>query len=129
LSNSQKTVSYKPAPAKRIAHMMQNPRRCFRLVALAAFKAVAMRAKGTSIHKNRVTFDTNSGPIGVVNQCMGCISHCIEDFEGPSSKSGQSIKGFGGLCTKNIKIGTIVWKWDDKDGRTHKFKIPYFPSM
>jgi hypothetical protein len=40
------------------------------------------------------------------------------------SKSGRSIKGFGGSRTTNDKIGTLVWKWDDSDGKTHRLVIP-----
>jgi hypothetical protein len=92
-------------------------------IAFAAFVAVAMKAKGL-VQANSVTFDTNSGPIGVNNWCPGCILHRIEDFKGPMRDSNRSTKGFSGSQTTNIKIGTIVWNWDDEQGRTHKFKIP-----
>ena len=121
----------KLAKAKRIAAAMQSPRKTLRHVATAAFVAVAMAAEGSPIHENRVTFDTDSSPIGVDNRCTGCISHCIEDFEGPLRDSNRAIKGFGGSRTTNIKLGTIVWKWDDDTGQTYKFTIPnsfYVPA-
>jgi hypothetical protein len=71
------------------------------------------KPKDRQYTSNSVTFDTDSVPIGVNNQCTGCISHRIKDFEGPLSKSGRSVKGFSGSWTTNVSIGTIVWKWDD----------------
>jgi hypothetical protein len=45
--------------------------------------------------------------------------------------SNQSIKGFGGTKTSDVKIGTIAWKWCNDNGKLHKFIIPksfYVPS-
>ena len=86
--------------------------------------AVAMQAKGESIQENRVTFSTDSGQIRVDDQCTGCILDNINDFDGPLSDSGRAIKGFGGTRTTNVKIGTIIWKWTDYQGKEYKFKIP-----
>jgi hypothetical protein len=123
-SLTSRATCKKLAKAKRLATTMQNTKQNYRHIAIAAFLAVAMRAEGSSLNKNCLTFDTDSGPIGVDNRCTGCISHHIEDFEGPLRDSNRAIKGFGGSCTTNIKIGTIMWKWDDDTGRTHKFTIP-----
>ena len=98
---------------------------------LLAIAAIAMQAKGSHIHENRIHFDTDSEPIGIDNRCTGCISHKIEDFDGPLIESNRAIKGFGGSRTANVKIGTITWKWLDDEGKTHKFVIPksfYVPS-
>jgi hypothetical protein len=83
--------------------------------------AVAMQANGESTHENRVTFDTDSGPIGVDNRCTGCILNNIDDFEGTLANSGRAIKGLGGTRTTNVKIGMIVWKWTDNQGMEYKF--------
>lgn len=94
--------------------------------------AVAMQANGESTHENRVTFDTDSGPIGVDNRCTGCILNNIDDFEGTLANSGRAIKGLGGTRTTNVKIGMIVWKWTDNQGMEYKFKIPksfYVPGQ
>jgi hypothetical protein len=95
-----------------------------RMIALMAFTAVAMQASGSGGYDNMAMFDTDSAPIGVDNRCTGCISHKIEDFEGPLTESNRSIKGFGGSKTANVMIGTIVWKWQDDNGAVHKFIIP-----
>ena len=57
---------------------------------------LAMAAEGADSFEHQMTFDTDSIPIGVDNRCTGCISHQIEDFEGPLIDTGQQIKGFGG---------------------------------
>jgi hypothetical protein len=50
--------------------------------------------------------------------------HRIEDFEGPLQESNRAIKGFRGTRTTKIKIGTIVWRWNNDQGKHHKFVIP-----
>jgi hypothetical protein len=98
---------------------------------MLVFAAVAMQASGTISQQNKIHFDTDSEPIGIDNRCTGCISHRIEDFDGPLVNSNRSIKGFGGSKTLNVKIGTISWKWLDDEGQSHKFVIPksfYNPS-
>jgi hypothetical protein len=55
---------------------------------------------------------------------MVCIYHWIEDFEGQLLNSNQFIKGFGGTKTKTVKMGTILWKCLDDEGKEHKFFIP-----
>ena len=76
---------------------------------MLAFAAVAMQAHGPQQNAS-IPFDTDSEPIGVDNRCSGCISHRIEDFDGPLIDSNRSIKGFGGSRMKGVKMGTITWK-------------------
>ena len=85
--------------------------------------AVAMQEEGADSFEQQMTFDTNSSPIGVDNRCTGCLSHQNEDFEGPLIDTGRQIKGFGGSLTSNVQMGTLIWKWQDNQGRIHKFKI------
>ena len=75
-------------------------------------------------YTNLATFDTDSVLVGIDNRCSACISHDIDDFEGPLVDSNKTIKGFGGTRTTNLKMGTIVWNIEDNDGRIHKFTIP-----
>ena len=92
---------------------------------LAAMSAVAMSTSATaSKYTNQVIFDTDSYPIGIDNRCSGCISHQASDFTGPLVDSNRTIKGFGGTKTKNVKIGTLVWRWADDQGLVHRFEIP-----
>ncbi len=107
----------------RIATRIGNPGRSNRNIAFLAFAAVAMQANG-GLDDNQTAFDTDSAPIGIDNRCTGCISNRIEDFEGPLQKSNRVIKGFGGTRTRNVMIGTIVWRWNDDQGKHHKFVIP-----
>ena len=81
-------------------------------------------ANGEPIHENMIKFDTDSTKIGIDNRCSGCISHDINDFDGPVHKVNRAIKGFGGERTMNIYQGTIVWRWCDNEGKVHKFRIP-----
>lgn len=52
-----------------------------------------------------------------------CISHIAEDFIGELIDTNRKIKGFGGLVSQQVKMGTILWRWDDDQGRKHKFII------
>ena len=67
-----------------------------------AMAAVAMSAQGETNSNHQMSFDTDSGPIGVDNRFTGCISHIIEDFKGPIVDYGQPIKGFGGKRNTDV---------------------------
>ena len=76
-------------------------------------------------------FDTDSGSIGIDNRYSTCISHVPEDFVGTLTDSSKTIKGFAGSKTKGVKVGTLLWKWLDDNGKEHLFKIPdsyYVPA-
>ncbi|CAJ1959006.1 unnamed protein product [Cylindrotheca closterium] len=81
-------------------------------------------SEGERIYSNRASFDTDSCQVGIDNRASACISHRIKDFVGPLVKVNRSIKGFGGERVMNVYQGTIVWKWQDNDGRLHRFRIP-----
>ena len=78
----------------------------------------------TGKYTNNVRFDTDSAPVGIDNSCTACISHVAQDFIGPLKDSGRTIKGFAGSRTKEVKIGTLVWIWEDDEGKMSKFIIP-----
>ena len=84
----------------------------------------ATNSKGERVHDNIARFDTDSAKIGIDNRCSACISHCIDDFEGPVRRVNRAIKGFGGERVMEVFQGTIVWKWCDNNGMVHRFKIP-----
>ena len=85
-----------------------------------------MQAKANQAYDTTVTFDTDSGTIGVDNRCSGCISHIFDDFTGPVQKTSRAIKGFGGTKTINVWIGAyeLLWRWQDDEGVVNKFRIP-----
>jgi hypothetical protein len=60
----------------------------------------------------------------LITDAPDAYPHRIEDCEGPLQESNRDIKGFGGTRTTNIKIGTLVWRWNDDQGKHHKFVIP-----
>ena len=98
---------------------------CMQTIAMQASNSTATKGARTS------RFDTDSVDIGVDNRCSGCISHKIDDFEGPLTDTNRVIKGFGGTKTHNVKVGTLRWKWQDDEGTNHEFRIPnsyYIPS-
>ena len=99
----------------------QNRTRPWPVLAMAS---VATQAEGADSFEHQMTFDTDSSPIGVDNRCTGCISHRIEDFEVALIDTGQQIKGFGDSWTSQFQMGTLIWKWQDNQGRIHKFKTP-----
>ena len=84
----------------------------------------ATNSKGERVHDNIARFDTDSAKIGIDNRCSACISHCIDDFEGPVRRVNRAIKGFGGERVMEVFQGTIVWKWCDNNDMVHRFKIP-----
>ena len=95
--------------------------------------AIAMTAKTTNtpIMDNIIRMDTDSVPIGIDNFCSLCISHVPEDFVGNLIPSNRKIKGFGGILSPIIQVGTLLWRWNDDQGQEHKFLIPnslYIPS-
>jgi len=83
-------------------------------------------SEGERIRVNVTHFDTDaeSRSIGIDNRCSACISHDINDFDGPLRKVNRVIKGFGGQNTYEVYQGTIVWHWYDNQGQIHKFRIP-----
>jgi hypothetical protein len=132
LKLSGQYVAKQIARRRRVARAIYNiPRkrcvsnRMVRLLAMAAVVMPAVDGSGmTTKRRNEVVFDTDADVIGVDNRASGCISHSINDFEGPLRESAKAIKGFGGTRTTNVKIGTIVWRWQDNEGKVHKFTIP-----
>ena len=114
------TGSRRP-PRRRIPYQLGR-----RLLANAAL------AHRTTISNGHVpfNFDTDSETVGVDNRCSGCISDKEYHFEN-LRPSDRVIKGFGGSRTTHVMIGTLVWRIQDDDGKTHVFRIPnsyYVPS-
>ena len=89
----------------------------------AAMAALACQAQKTH-WEHKVLFDTDSYDIGIDNRCSACISGTPEDFIGPLKDSTRTIKGFMGTKTTNVKVGTLLWKWLDDEGKLHQFHIP-----
>ena len=92
-----------------------------------------MTTRATKIPQrdNTIRVDTDSAPIGIDNRCSLCVSNVAEDFVGDLVDTNRQIKSFGGLFSQNVKMGTLLWRWDDDQGREHKFIIPnsvYVPS-
>ena len=99
---------------------------------LKCLEIISMEVRASGTKGARLTkFDTDSSSIGIDNRCSGCISHRVEDFEGPLMDTNKTIRGFGGSRLSNIKMGTIRWKWLDDTGIVHQFRIPrsyYIPE-
>ena len=36
----------------------------------------------------------------------------------------KKIHGYGGISADELKMGTIIWDWEDDEGKKHSFKIP-----
>ena len=93
--------------------------------ALLANEVITMQAH-MSKHTTNASFDTNSGPVGIYNQCSGCMSNKSSDFDGKIRPVKQVIKGFGGSRTYNVMMGTLKWKVEDYSGKLHTFRIPNY---
>ena len=94
-----------------------------RLATINALPVMALQLK-VGTYTNNIRFNTDSAPIVIDNGCTACISHVAQDFDGPLIDSNRTIKGFAGSQTKNVKIGTLVWKWADNEEKISKFTIP-----
>ena len=91
---------------------------------MAVSMILAMSAKGTKAQQQIITFDTDSKPVGIDNQCSAFISHDTNDFIEILMQSDKTIKGFGGVKHySNIMVGAIKWKWCNDQGRVHKHLI------
>jgi hypothetical protein len=113
------------ANRRRLAHKMANgvgPRPQTWNERLA-YSLVAMQGREVAIREHKARFDSDSASIGIDNRCSGCISHVAEDFEGQLHECGRSIRGFGGTTIGGVKMGTLVWKWEDNEGKIHQFRI------
>ena len=94
---------------------------------------IATTAKTTNTPRmdNIIRMDTDSVPIGIDNRCSLCITHVPEEFVGNLIPSNRKIKGFGGILSPIIQVGTLLWQWNDDQGQEQKFLIPnsfYIPS-
>ena len=85
--------------------------------------AVAVYASTTKA-QHITPFDTDSHMIGIDNRASGCFSHVSTDFVGPLWDSNKIVKGFGGVTTSAIKIGTLKWSWLDDTGKEWTHYIP-----
>ena len=107
-----------------------NPRTIVQSI-LALSTVVAMSSTLQRPKERQVRFDTDSAPCGIDNRCSACISHVLDDFEGPLVDCNRVIKGFGGTRHFNIQMGTLNWAWENDKGERHKFLIPnsyYIPQ-
>ena len=68
--------------------------------------------------------DSDSFVIGIDSHCTSCISNNSAHFIGPITPvRGRRIKGFGGEHVAVVGEGTVEWKIEDDDGKTHRIKI------
>ena len=104
----------------------QRSPKCHLLRQLQDLNAVATtttKSDGEPIHGNEAHLDTDSAKIGVDNRCSACISHDINEFQGPVQKVTRSINGFGGERTINVYQGEIIWEWCNTEGIVNRFII------
>jgi len=92
-------------------------------ITLAVLAAMAFQVQCTH-WETKAAFDLDSFEIGIDNRYSGYISGNPKDFIGQLRDCNRTIKGFMGTKTTNIKIGILVWRWQDDKGRMHKFYIP-----
>jgi hypothetical protein len=78
----------------------------------------------TKRQARRLFFDTDSFPILVDNCCSKSITNNIKDFIDPPKNTLTKIKGYNGLSTKPLQIGTVKWPIRDDKGKVHQFILP-----
>ena len=77
-NEERKLRSIKTQQATKQEQQQQKPSKTnskFNAMRPMAFAAVAMQAEGLAMHDDNTNFDTDSGPVGINNQCTGCTSH------------------------------------------------------
>ena len=88
-------------------------------------------ATALAYHKNAITFDSDSYPILIDNCCSACMTNSLDDFTDIPKEVQASIKGVGGPVSVTHQ-GTVKWKFQDDQGRTHAFYLPgsyYAPDL
>ena len=102
------------------------------LVAMTVIAASAQASQNSHSFTNKSKyFDTDSFEVGIDNRASGCMSHVKEDFVGPLKETGAYVKGFGGVKTHGVAIGTLRWSLQADDGTVTTFDIPgsyYIPQ-
>ena len=68
-------------------------------------------------------FDSDSHWVAVDNCCTSCISNCLDDFVGPMTRVTARVRGIGGVQVIATLKGSVRWRINDNDGRTHTFLI------
>ena len=91
---------------------------------LTAMSILALSTTMGSPPQREFKIDTDSTKIGVDNRCSACITDRIEDFVHPPKQTNRAIKGFGGIKTQGVMVGTIRWEFPDDEGKNHAFEIP-----
>ena len=114
--------------AKPLRHTNMVRRYCGLMVALQAHQETD---KGPPSGPRGVTFDTDSFEIGMDNRASRCMSHRIEDFDGPLRHSQKRVRGWMNALSSEVRIGTLRWVVEDDQGRRHVIRIPnsiYIPE-
>lgn len=73
----------------------------------------------------RVNFDTDSFEIGIDNRTSYSMSGYVKDFASPIQPiKNYWIRGISGAHVRVNGVGTIKWKIDDDENKTHEILIP-----
>ena len=123
LTNKLSMVMIRMASHPMMATRKQKVKLIHSIRYIQVYSAMAMTLR-LNINAQVSRFDTDSGSIGIDNRCSACTSHVPEDFVDTLTDSSKTIKGFAGSKTKGVKVGTLLWKWLDDNGKEHLFKIP-----
>jgi len=77
-------------------------------------------------HQQQLLFDTDSFVIGIDNHASRCISNDIRHFVTPITPTRgvkHRVKALGKHMLNVKGEGTVLWKWEDDDGRVHSHYI------
>ena len=81
---------------------------------IAALGAISMSTSHVELYHN-MWYDTGSGPVGIDNQCTACLSHKINNFDGPLVDIQSAVRGFDGSKETDVKKRTLVWCCEDDE--------------
>ena len=86
-------------------------------------QAMAIASTTGTITRRAVNFDTDSGPLGVDNRCLKCMSSQREGFADNLVVVKYNVKGVGGTRVLGM-IGTMNFTCQDDNGMIHRHRIP-----
>jgi len=94
--------------------------------------AMATASTTGTITSRTVSFDTNSGPMGVDNRWSTCMSSRREDFEDNLVVVKYNVKGVGGARVRDVMVGIMNFKCQDNNSMIHHHRLPgshYAPGL
>jgi hypothetical protein len=93
------------------------------LMELQAFTANGIETDQSN-PDDAISFDSDTRRVKVNNCASRCLSHDIDDFEGPMHPCDKKLAPITGTDVKGLMLGTIKWTIEDDQGKQHVLCYP-----